>query len=165
MYDIIKTVISSGRYELSDMLGKIDTIWLQGGLTEEQRTELVELARQNALPENSYTSVQKQIDSIFTNLGEMAAAIRANTDAITTLQGGTVIPPVQEEWPEYVQPTGAHDAYSTGDKVTWNGKHYICRMDGYVWDPDTYPDAWELVEEETDPEAETGAEPETEPAE
>ena len=118
MYDIIKTVISSGRYELSDMLGKIDTIWLQGGLTEEQRTELVELARQNALPENSYTSVQKQIDSIFTNLGEMAAAIRANTDAITTLQGGTVIPPVQEEWPEYVQPTGAHDAYSTGDKVT-----------------------------------------------
>ena len=85
MYDIIKTVISSGRYELSDMLGKIDTIWLQGGLTEEQRTELVELARQNALPENSYTSVQKQIDSIFTNLGEMAAAIRANTDAITRL--------------------------------------------------------------------------------
>ena len=165
MYDIIKTVISSGRYELSDMLGKIDTIWLQGGLTEEQRTELVELARQNALPENSYTSVQKQIDSIFTNLGEMAAAIRANTDAITTLQGGTVIPPVQEEWPEYVQPTGAHDAYSTGDKVTWNGKHYICRMDGCVWDPDTYPQAWELVEEETDPEAETGAEPETEPAE
>ena len=165
MYDIIKTVISSGRYELSDMLGKIDTIWLQGGLTEEQRTELVELARQNALPENSYTSVQKQIDSIFTNLGEMAAAIRANTDAITTLQGGTVIPPVQEEWPEYVQPTGAHDAYSTGDKVTWNGKHYICRMDGCVWDPDTYPQAWELVEEEEEPEAETGAEPETESAE
>ena len=153
MYGIIKAVIGSGRYELSDMLRKIDTVWLQGSITDDQKSELVELARQNALPENSYTSVQKQIDSIFTNLGEMAAAIRANTDAITTLQGGTVIPPVQEEWPEYVQPTGAHDAYSTGDKVTWNGKHYICRMDGCVWDPDTYPDAWELVEEEEEQEA------------
>lgn len=153
MYGIIKAVIGSGRYELSDMLRKIDTVWLQGSITDDQKSELVELARQNALPENSYTSVQKQIDSIFTNLGEMAAAIRANTDAITTLRGGTVIPPVQEEWPEYVQPTGAHDAYSTGDKVTWNGKHYICRMDGCVWDPDTYPDAWELVEEEEEQEA------------
>lgn len=165
MYDIIKTVIGSGRYELSDMLRKIDTIWLQGGLTEGQKTELVKLARQNALPENSYGSMQRQLDSIFANLGELAAAVKANTDAITLLQGGTVTPPAQEEYPEYVQPTGAHDAYSTGDKVTWNGRHYICRMDGCVWDPDTYPDAWELVEEEAEPEAETGAEPETEAAE
>ena len=40
MYDIIKTVISSGRYELSDMLKKIDTIWLQGSLTGSQKSEL-----------------------------------------------------------------------------------------------------------------------------
>lgn len=153
MYDIIKTVISSGRYELSDMLKKIDTIWLQGGLTEEQKSELVELARQNALPENSHASLQRQVDTLFKNMEEMAAAIKANTDAITILQGGTVIPPVQEEWPEYVQPTGAHDAYNTGDKMTYvDGRRYICRMDGCVWGPDTYPQAWEEAEEETEPE-------------
>ena len=28
-----------------------------------------------------------------------------------------------EEYPEWVQPTGAHDAYNTGDKVSYNGKH------------------------------------------
>lgn len=166
MYDIIKTVISSGRYELSDMLKKIDTIWLQGSLTGSQKSELEGLARQNALPENSYASVQKQLNSIYANLGELAAAIKANTDAITLMQGGTVTPPVKEEYPEYIQPTGAHDAYNTGDRMTYtDGRRYVCRMDGCVWDPDTYPDAWELVEEETDPEAETGAEPETEPAE
>ena len=54
MYDIIKNVITSGSYELTDILKKIDTIWLQGALTEAQRTELIELARANADPENSY---------------------------------------------------------------------------------------------------------------
>ena len=42
MYDIIKNVITSGSYELTDILKKIDTIWLQSTLTEEQRTEFIE---------------------------------------------------------------------------------------------------------------------------
>ncbi len=151
MYEIIKAVIGSGRYELSDMLRKIDTIWLQGDITDSQKTELVELSRQKALPENSYASLRKQVSTLFANMGEMAAAIRANTDAIAILQGSAVTPPVQEEYPEYVQPTGAHDAYNTGDKVTWDGRHYICLMDNCVWDPDTYPQAWEETEEETEP--------------
>ena len=29
-----------------------------------------------------------------------------------------------DEYPEWVQPTGAHDAYNTGDKVSYNGKHF-----------------------------------------
>ena len=28
-----------------------------------------------------------------------------------------------DEWPLFLQPTGAHDAYKKGDKVTFNGKH------------------------------------------
>ena len=50
MYDIIKNVITSGSYELTDILKKIDTIWLQGTLTEEQRTELIDLARHQCRP-------------------------------------------------------------------------------------------------------------------
>lgn len=48
-----------------------------------------------------------------------------------------------EEWPDFVQPTGAHDAYNTGDKVSFNGEHYICKMDGCTWSPEDYPEAWE----------------------
>lgn len=51
-----------------------------------------------------------------------------------------------EEWPEFVHPTGAHDAYSKGDKVTYNGKHYISLMDANVYSPDEYPTGWEEVE-------------------
>lgn len=52
------------------------------------------------------------------------------------------------EWPEWVQPTGAHDAYMKDDKVTRNGKHYISLIDNNTWDPETYPDGWKLVEDE-----------------
>ena len=51
-----------------------------------------------------------------------------------------------EEWPEFVQPTGAHDAYNTGDKVTYNGKRYISLIDANVYSPDDYPQGWELQE-------------------
>ena len=43
MYQIIEAVIQSKRYELNDILKKIDTIWVQGDLTDAQREELVEL--------------------------------------------------------------------------------------------------------------------------
>ena len=48
-----------------------------------------------------------------------------------------------EEWPEWVQPTGAHDAYNTGDKVTYNGKRYVSLIDANVYSPDAYPAGWE----------------------
>ena len=49
-----------------------------------------------------------------------------------------------DEWPEWVQPTGAQDAYNTGDKVTHNEKHWISTMDGNVWEPGIY--GWEEQE-------------------
>ena len=51
----------------------------------------------------------------------------------------------EEEFPEYVQPT-AENPYMTGDKVTFNGEHYICLIDNCVWSPTDYPSGWEKVE-------------------
>lgn len=149
MYEIVKSVIESGRYELTDMLKKIDTLWVQNELTEEQKKELETLARDKAIPENSYAGLQEQIDTLYQTVSEVTAAIAAITDRVTILEGGEPPePPEPEEWPEYVQPTGAHDAYNTGDKITYNGQHYICKMDGCVWNPDDYPAGWELATEE-----------------
>ena len=46
-----------------------------------------------------------------------------------------------EEWPEWVQPTGAQDAYSKDSKVTHNGKKWISSYDANVWEPGVY--GWE----------------------
>ena len=51
-----------------------------------------------------------------------------------------------DEWPEFVQPTGAHDAYNKGDKVTFEGKHYISLIDGNVYSPAAYPAGWQEQE-------------------
>lgn len=43
-----------------------------------------------------------------------------------------------EEWPEWVQPLGAQDAYANGAKVTHNGKRWTSDVDGNVWEPGVY---------------------------
>lgn len=40
-----------------------------------------------------------------------------------------------EEWPEWIQPTGAHDAYAKGAKVSHLGKHWISDIDANVYEP------------------------------
>lgn len=49
------------------------------------------------------------------------------------------------EYPEFKQPTMAENAYNTGDKVSYNGKKYVSKIDNNVWSPDAYPAAWEEV--------------------
>lgn len=47
---------------------------------------------------------------------------------------------------EWVAPTGAHDAYQTGDRVTFNGSVYESLIDANVYSPTAYPAGWQLVE-------------------
>lgn len=48
--------------------------------------------------------------------------------------------------PEWIQPTGGHDAYQTGDHITFEGAEYKSLIDGNVWSPADYPQGWEKVE-------------------
>ena len=50
------------------------------------------------------------------------------------------------EWPEWVQPLGAHDAYALGAKVSHNGKHWISNVDNNVWEPGIY--GWDEAEDQ-----------------
>lgn len=52
----------------------------------------------------------------------------------------TIADPV-EEWPEWSQPVGAHDAYQNGDKVSHADKRWLSTADNNVWEPGTY--GWE----------------------
>lgn len=47
----------------------------------------------------------------------------------------------EEDIPAFVQPTGAHDAYQTVDRATYNGHIYESTIID-VWSPDTYPQDW-----------------------
>ena len=75
MYEIIKQVILSGDYELSDMLNKIKKNCVRGDITDEQETELIALAREKATPENSYAGIQSQVDYMMELLAETIGTV------------------------------------------------------------------------------------------
>ena len=141
MYIIISNVIKSGNYELNDMLRKIDTIWVQGSLTDEERGELVELAQSNADPARSYAPLQEQINQAFDR-------IKALEGRMAKLEAGEE--PEPEEWPEWYKWDGVGLVpWQNGGKCTHNGVRYISRVDNNVWEPGgegVHENIWEAVE-------------------
>ena len=128
MYDVIKNVIQNGVYVLSDIMIKIDTSWIRGYITEEEKTELIGLARENA----DYTM---ELDTI-QKLKELETRVKALEEKDT--------PANPEEYPEYV--TGKW--YYKDDKITFNGNKYVCiAPEGQVctWTPEEYPTYWNEV--------------------
>lgn len=144
MFDVVLSVINTGIFELSDILMKIDTLWLQGDIDDDQRAELIDAAREKSDPSASYAPLQKQVDKLADDL----AALAARVSALESGAGDEPEPAPEDEYPAYVQPTGAHDAYHNGDKVAHNGRKYTCvAPEGVacVWNPDTYPAYWQEV--------------------
>lgn len=48
-------------------------------------------------------------------------------------------------YPVWSRPTGAHDAYNTGDIVNYNDVIYESLIDGNTYSPEEYPDGWKIV--------------------
>lgn len=48
-----------------------------------------------------------------------------------------------EEYPEWKQPTGAHDAYNVGDKCTYNNEKFICTANNNIYPPNVY--GWDKI--------------------
>lgn len=128
MQKIIEKVIESKNFELSDMLKKIDTLWVQGSIDDAMRKILSDKARNNA-------NVQSSID-ILTKLEELDKRIKALEEA------GKEEP--TEDYEEYV----AGKWYYAGDKIFFEGKNYVCIAPeniACVWSPTEYPAYWEEI--------------------
>lgn len=138
MYSVIKSIIESGNFELSDMLNKIEVMWLKGSITDEEKDELIQLARDNADVSQSVDVMTKLIDldQRIVTLEKQVAQLLA--DAPET-------DPKPVEYPEYEDGKW----YYKDDTITFNGKKYICiASEGQVctWSPAGYPSYWQLVE-------------------
>lgn len=64
-----------------------------------------------------------------------------------TDEHGNVVPP------PYVAPSGSHDSYQEGERITWSdGLVYEAVRSGVVHSPDEYAADWRLIEPEPEPE-------------
>lgn len=134
MYEIVKSVILDRRFDLPAMLKKIDTLWVQGDITDEQRSELIDLGRANANPD-----VSIGVMTLINDLEERMTKVEAK------LEGGQLPVDPSNEYPEF-QP---NHVYVKGDKITYNGKKYECILnehtDRTTWSPGDYPAYWREV--------------------
>lgn len=130
MKTIFEAIIKRGGYDLTATLRKIDAYHIEGKLTDGERDELYSMARGGAEPKYD---TDREIERLW-------AAVRALQDG-----GGTGEESGDEEIPAFVQPTGAHDAYRTGDRVTFGGTVWECVTDNNVWSPADYPAGWREV--------------------
>lgn len=137
MFDVVMNVIKSKNYELKDILTKIDTLWVQGSITEKQRLSLITEAQNNAMVENSIDILSKLYD-----LDRRVTALENKDKTNEPTEDGTELP----TYPPYE--TGVW--YYRDDVVSFDGQNHICvAPEGAVctWSPTEYPPYWEVYVE------------------
>ena len=133
MRNVIEKVIESKNFELSDMLKKIDTLWVQGSITEEAKKTLSDMARNNA-------STEKSI-AILAKLEALDTRVKALEEERVNIETEE---PTETTYEEY---TSGKWCYN-GDIFTFKGKVVKCiAPEGVacVWTPEEYPAYWEEV--------------------
>ena len=143
MYNTIKNVISQKKYNLTDMLKKINAIWVMGHITEEQVEELTKMAQSNAKAEAS-VDVFKKLSELTVKQAEIESRIKALEDAMA---GGSSDTETEEPTESYLA-FEVGKWYYAGDKVSFEGKVYECIAPSgavCVWSPTDYPAYWEEV--------------------
>lgn len=131
MYKIIKDVLETGSFELSDMLTKIDAFWLKGKLNDTEKSELTKIAQSKAKAENSVDFMKK-----IEELEQRVKALEENKVS------GDEKP--TEEYSEFV----VGKWYYAGDKITFESEKYECiAPEGVscVWSPKDYPTYWNKI--------------------
>ena len=111
-------------------------------LSEEELLDMIDLY------ENYEVGKFYKIDDIFKHENKLYKVIQEHTsqeDWIPSELPALYLNMMPENViPEWVQPTGAHDAYNVGDRVIFEGKVYESLIDSNTWSPTAYPAGWKL---------------------
>ena len=125
---MIESTILSGDYELDKILSSIDLYHIEGSLTDEERRELIDLARENAKIQYK----EEDISQLFDRL-------HALEERVTKLEKTEVV----EKYPEYED----NRWYFSGEGVTFDGTKYICIAKKTKFSPAEKPKDWQEVVE------------------
>ena len=131
MYEIIEMAILTGGYDLKAMAKKIDTLYANDSLTEDEWQKLRKLCCDKLKPEDTRPELQEQLEY----LASRVTALEAKVEALEAGQSGeTGGEAVYEDW---VQPiAGLTDKYQQGAIVQHNGILWQSAYPGQnVWEP------------------------------
>lgn len=164
MYEVFKNVILSKNYKLTDMLNKIDTIWVRGQITDEQHDELIQLTYANLNPSTEAPEISERLSRVENRVSALEEAVKELQSGGETPEPepGTVVIPEWKPW------DGVSDQYKPGAVVQHNGKYYqntfsgaqntwepgTVGVDEYIWKEITKEEAEALLAEQKSPEEE-----------
>lgn len=132
MYKIMQSVIHAGGFKLEDMRHKVNKMYIQGELTEEQADQLLAQAEQGATPD----AERPELLQIVRNLSAKVDALAAEVAALKAV-GGTNAPDTEAtEYEPWTPWDGISSDYQPGAIVKHNGKIWISTYAGQnVWEP------------------------------
>ena len=143
MFETVQTIINSGDYDLSDISERIKTLYALGELSEDEMTQLLDSAAASANQDAMLPDMSERVGALETRIAAVEERV-GKLEAGGVEQGEPEEP--ADEWPEWVRPTSKDTQYRKGDKVTFNGKHYMCVKNNVSSSPEEDSKSWQLVE-------------------
>ena len=143
--EALYATIRTDTYDLKTIISRIEFFYAKGEITEDDRVALIEAARARAIDAMGI-DVKAEISAIMQRIVAIEARLTAIEEELEPEPGPGPDPEPEPEIPDWVQPTGAHDAYNIGDRVRYQGKVYESTINGNVWSPDVYPAGWKEIE-------------------
>lgn len=149
-YTSMEAYLIETKYDLEEMIKvRLPELLVRGLISSEEYDELVLVAKENASAK--YASIEDQLQTLATELESLKTEITQLKSKVLELEGTKSEEPTVNEYPLWKQPTGAHDAYYTGDKMTYtDGNKYECvapKGYGVTYGPDVLSEMWQKVEE------------------
>ena len=132
MFKILQSVIHAGNFKLADMRYKVNKLYVQGELTEEQADQLLAQAEQGATPD----AERPELLQIVRNLSAKVDALAAEVAALKTGTGTPEPDTGATEYEPWTPWDGISDKYQPGAIVLHNGKTWMSTYTGQtVWEP------------------------------
>ena len=132
IFNLAKTSIEIGGYELKDKLNELTAIMIVGQIDPGEYEQLAELARKHANPETEPGEA-----NVLGALRTLNAEVEAIKERLAKLEAAGGEEPVEDEYPEWERWNGLPTSgYHFGDKVIHQGVKYISNFTGLnVWEP------------------------------
>lgn len=150
-YTSMMAYLTETEYDLEEMIKvRLPELLVRGLISTEEYDELVLKAKENASVK--YASIEEQLQTLVIEFESLKTEVTQLKNRLSELEGTEPEEPTVNEYPLWKQPTGAHDAYYTGDKMTYtDGNKYECIAPGgygVTYGPDVLPEMWQKVEKQ-----------------
>lgn len=133
MHEIIKTIIENGIFRVNDLTNKIDTLWAESKLTDEERNQLVQMMAEHLNPASEAPELKDMYERLEARVSTLEAEVQAlkGEEPGGGEESGTV--PVWEPW------DGISSKYQYGAVVTHNEKYFLDVLQGMqnTWEPES----------------------------